>query len=181
MREISLHILDIVQNSITAGASFVTIEIDELKDVDALKIIIKDNGCGIESEMLKNITDPFVTSRKSRKVGLGLSLFKDACERCEGTLEIKSKVNIGTTVMAVMKYNHIDRPPIGRIEDTLISLFMTSNVDFQYIHRVDDKEFICDTKEIKKIVGEDLNQADILSWIKEYITDNIQEIGGGMW
>lgn len=179
MREISLHLMDVIQNSIEAGAAFIEINIEENTKDDYIKISIRDDGCGMNKDMLKNVTNPFVTSRKTRRVGLGLSLFEAACARCDGYLKVNSKEGIGTEVDAFMKYSHIDRAPMGKIEDTLVSALTASGIDIVYKHNVDGNTFIFDSREIKKAAGDDLTQPEILTWIREYIMENIQEIGGG--
>lgn len=181
MRELSLHLMDILENSISAKANFIKVEINEEIIQDKLAISVIDNGCGMDSELTSKVTDPFVTLRTTRKVGLGISLFKSACERCEGSFIITSEVNKGTTIYASMKYNHIDRAPLGRIGNTLASELLTVGVDILYTHRVNEKEFVFDSREIKKVVGNDLSNPDIFIWIKEYISENIENIGGGNW
>lgn len=176
MRELSLHIMDIAENSVTAGADLIEITIEENRKEDYLLIVVKDNGSGIDEEMLKNITDPFVTTRKTRRVGLGLSLLEAACERCDGYLKVESKKYYGTKISAFMKYNHIDRAPLGKVEETILSLLLYDKIDLIYRHIVNEKEFIFETKEIKKIVGEEINTPEILQWIKEYITQNINAL-----
>ena len=174
-----MHLIDIIQNSVKAGASLITVELDEFVKKDELRMTVADNGCGMSKELLQKVKDPFVTSRQTRKVGLGLSLMEAACERCEGFLDIESTEGIGTKVTAVMKYSHIDRAPIGKVEDTILSVLLDSSVDIVYLHKVDDSEFVFDSREIKKIVGNDLSDPEILQWIKEYIRENIEQIGGG--
>ncbi|MCX7883862.1 MAG: ATP-binding protein [Caloramator sp.] len=181
MRELSLHIMDIIENSISAKATLICLEIIEDKNNDILKIIVKDNGCGIDEQDIERVKDPFVTSRKTRKVGLGIPLFEAACLRCEGRLNIKSKKGKGTEIEALMKYSHIDRAPLGRIEDTIVSILLYPQLDIEYRHVVNDKEFIFDSREIKKVIGEDLTLPNILQWIKEYIKEGIEEIGGGVY
>lgn len=181
MRELSLHLIDILQNSIKAGASLITVELDEFVKKDELRIVVIDNGCGISKEMLAIVKDPFVTSRQTRKVGLGLSLLEAACKRCDGFLEIESEEGNGTKVTAVMRYSHIDRAPIGRVEDTILSVLLYLSVDIVYTHKVDELEFKFDSREIKKIAGDDLSSPEILKWIKDYIKENIEQIGGGAW
>lgn len=178
MRELSLHIMDIVQNSIEAGASFIEIAVDENTISDYLKIVIKDNGRGMDKDMLSHIKDPFVTTRTSRKVGLGISLFEAACRRCEGNLNIESTQRVGTALTAVMKYSHIDRAPLGKLQDTIISLLLYPDIDFLYRHKFNGNEFTFDTREVRKIVGNDLNNQEIIFWIKDYIIDGINSIGG---
>lgn len=179
MREISLHIMDIIQNSIDAKAELITLEITEDIINNLLIIKIIDDGCGISENILPKITDPFITSRKSRGVGLGLSLFEATCIRCSGNLSIKSKVNVGTEVIASMEYNNIDRPPMGKIEETILSIVLTSDIDILYIHRVNKNEFTFDTREIKGLVGSELKDYEIVTWLKEYILENLEAIGAG--
>jgi signal transduction histidine kinase len=180
MRELSLHLMDIIENSITAKAKLIELSINEDKNSNLLTIKIIDNGCGMDSEMLNKVTDPFVTTRTTRKVGLGISLFKSACERCEGNLEITSEINKGTSIVASMQYNHIDRAPIGKVEDTIITVLLSEGVDLLYTHIVNNNEFVFDSREIKKIVGNELNDPEILMWLKEYLNENISNIGGGI-
>jgi len=179
MREISLHLIDIIQNSVSAKATLIVISLEINIIEDYLKISITDNGCGMNDETLKKVKDPFVTSRKTRRVGLGLSLFESACNRCGGYLEVYSKEGKGTEVIAYMKFNHIDREPIGNIQDTIVSALLNENVDIVYKHKYNEESFEFDSREIKKIVGEDLNNPEILGWIQEYIAENIQNIDGG--
>jgi hypothetical protein len=176
MRELSLHIMDIIQNSIAANASFIEITVDENIIKDYLKIVIKDNGRGIDKEILSKIKDPFITTRTSRKVGLGISLFEAACNRCEGVLNIESTVGVGTTLTALMKYSHIDRAPLGRLQDTIMSLLLYPNLDFIYKHLFNENEFILDTREIRKIVGDDLEDQEIIFWIRDYIIEGTNAI-----
>jgi anti-sigma regulatory factor (Ser/Thr protein kinase) len=179
MRELSLHLIDIIQNSVVAGATMIEIELEANTVEDSLKITIKDNGCGMDEETLKRVKDPFVTSRKTRRVGLGLSLFEAACQRCDGYLDISSQQGIGTTVTAFMKFNHIDRSPVGNIVDTIVSSLLNENTDIVYRHKFNGESFEFDSREIKKIVGDDLSDPEILFWIKEYIAENIENIDGG--
>lgn len=180
MREISLHLMDIIENSITANATLIELYIEIDTNKNKLLITIKDNGKGIEKEMLKNITDPFVTSRTTRKVGLGLSLFKSTCQRCNGDLTVNSEVGVGTVVKADMEFENIDRPPLGKIEETIVSALLTPNIDFYYKHTFNGKEFEFNTKEVKTILEtDDLNSPEILIWIRDYIKENLMELMGG--
>lgn len=179
MRELSLHLIDIIQNSVVAGATLIEIELDANTIEDYLKITIKDNGCGMDEETLKKVKDPFVTSRKTRKVGLGLSLFEAACQRCGGYLDISSEKGNGTIVTAFMKFNHIDRSPVGNIVDTIVSSLLNENTDIMYRHIFNGESFEFDSREIKKIVGDNLSDPEILNWTKEYIAENIENIDGG--
>jgi hypothetical protein len=179
MREISLHLIDIIQNSVSAKATLIVVSLEINTLEDYIKITITDDGCGMDEETLKKVKDPFVTSRKTRRVGLGLSLFESACKRCDGYLDVYSQEGKGTEVMAYMKLNHIDREPIGNIQDTIVSALLNDNVNIVYRHEFNEKSFEFDSREIKKIVGDDLSNPEILNWIQEYIAENIQNIDGG--
>ncbi|GIW49370.1 MAG: histidine kinase [Caloramator sp.] len=180
MRELSLHIMDIIENSISADATLIELYIEENLLKNTFTIKIKDNGKGIDEEMLKNITDPFVTSRTTRRVGLGLSLFETTCLRCNGSLKVYSKVNVGTEVVAIMEHSNIDRPPLGKIEETVVSVLLNPSIDLVYEHIYNDKKFVLDSREIKKILGSDeINTPEVLLWIKDFIKENLKEISGG--
>jgi anti-sigma regulatory factor (Ser/Thr protein kinase) len=150
LRELSLHILDIAENGVTAGADCIQILVDEARQDDHLEIVIQDNGSGLPPEKRQKLTDPFVTSRTTRRVGLGLSLLAAAAQRCEGDLEVTSEAGKGTRVVATFQYNHIDRAPLGDIASTITTLIMgNSEVDFVYNHIIDGREFSLDTREVK--------------------------------
>ena len=160
MRELSLHILDIVENGITAGGNCIWIEIDEARKTDQLNIVIRDNGHGMPAEKMKNINDPFITSRTTRRVGLGLSLLAAAAERCDGTVRVDSQPGKGTEVKATFRYSHIDRAPLGDIAATVTTLIIGHpEIDFVYSHRIDDKDFSLDTREIRSEI-EDTSLSD---------------------
>ena len=178
MKELSLHILDLCENSINAKASFIKIKIVENLVEDILTIKVVDNGEGMNKEYVKNVDNPFITTRKTRRVGLGISLFKVAAIRCDGNFKISSKKNLGTKVIANFKHSHIDRSPLGDIGDTIITILNSQN-DFElvYIHKVNKKKFIFDTRMIKKILNDvDIKDGNILLWIRDYINENIKEI-----
>jgi phosphoglycerate-specific signal transduction histidine kinase len=151
MTEIALHILDIIQNSIAANAKNVEVIIIESIEKDILEIRIIDNGKGIDSNLIEKVTDPFFTSRTTRKVGLGLSLFKQSAEQTGGSLKIESEVGKGTTVSVVYKLSNIDRPPLGDIAGVMCLLVSANPVlDFKYTHCTDIEKYEFDSKEIKK-------------------------------
>lgn len=181
MRELSLHILDIIQNSIAAEASKIKLKVKDDIDNNKFSILISDNGYGIKADKIKEITDPFVTSRQTREVGLGLPLLKAAAVRCDGHLEIESKPGKGTKIEAFFKNDHIDRAPLGDIAGTLVSLIATNpDKNFVYYHFVNNKKFIFNTADIKEqLEGLEINQTSILNWIEEYINEGIEDLYGG--
>ena len=176
MRELSLNILDVAQNSITAGASLITIEINESLIDHTLMIGVCDNGKGMSEEQVKSVIDPFFTTRTTRKVGMGIPLFKMAAEQTGGELEIKSEVGVGTEVRAYFKTDSVDFTPLGDVASTIQMLItMNTDRDFLYKHSVDGKEFIADTREIKDILGDvPLDTYEVSQWILEFIKENTE-------
>lgn len=177
MQEISLNILDLAQNAITAGASLITITVDEQSSLDTLTVVITDNGCGIPPEMLKNVSDPFCTTRTTRKVGLGLPLFRMGAEMSGGSFEVTSEQGKGTTVRGVFGRSHIDRMPLGDVNATILTL-ITCNpaLDFVYIRQFDGRSFTLDTRQMRQQLGDvPLNSGEVLRFIKEYLEDGERE------
>jgi len=181
MRELSLHILDVVENGITAGGDCIWIEIDEARKKDHLKIVIRDNGRGMPVEKLENIDDPFITSRTTRRVGLGLSLLAAAVRRCEGTLRVDSEPGKGTAVEATFRYHHIDRAPLGDMAATVGTLIIGNpGIDFIYAHRIDGRDFFLDTREIRNEMKElCLSDPAVIYHLTESIRSSLKELASG--
>lgn len=173
MRELSLHILDLVQNSLAAAATEVTITVRELVAANRLEIEIGDNGRGIPQSSLGKVHDPFFTTRSTRQVGLGLSLFETAASQCGGGLKVRSQPGRGTTVLAVFQYDHLDRAPLGNMADTILALVATNpGVDFCYIHQYDTGQFRFETREIKQYLDcSDLSAPLVIAALREYLND----------
>ena len=176
MRELSLNILDIAQNSISAGASLITIEVSENTIQQTLLLGVYDNGKGMSEEQVKSVIDPFFTTRTTRKVGMGIPLFKMAAEQTGGSLEIKSELGVGTEVKAYFKTDSVDFTPLGDVASTIQMLItMNTDRDFIYKHTVNEKEFVCDTREIKGILGDvPLDTYEVSQWLKDFITENTE-------
>ena len=173
MREISLHILDVAENGITAGANCIHIFVEEARVENVLKIVIRDNGRGISSEKIDRIADPFVTTRTTRRVGLGLSLLEAAARRCDGEVKIVSEPGAGTEVMAVFRYDHIDRAPIGDMAASITTLIAGyPDIDFVYDHSVDGRHFDMDTREIRKELEDSFSSNPALI---HYLTQTIRK------
>ena len=178
MKELSLHILDIAQNSIRAKASQINIYIIESIKNDIFKIIIEDDGEGMSKETISKVTDPFFTSRTTRKVGLGLSLLKQNAEKCEGNFNFFSEVGLGTKLIASFKYSHWDRPELGDISGVIVILATSNpNINFVYQHITDKGTYIFDTNKIKQTLGEiPINDIHLHYYLKEMIFENLSEI-----
>lgn len=181
MTEISLNVLDIANNSIRANANLIEIKIQIKRDLDTLKIIIADNGCGMTEEQIRQVEDPFFTTRTTRKVGLGVPFFKMAALSTGGSFQIKSNPGTGTTVTAEFGLSHIDRMPLGDMNSTMLTLItLNPQIDFLYTYDFDDKDFTLDTREFRKILGDiPLNSSEVAAYIKEYLAENQHETDGG--
>lgn len=203
MTEISLNVLDVAENSTRAGAKLVTITVDADFADDKLTIIIEDDGCGMTPEQVSQVTDPFFTSRTTRKVGLGVPFFKYAAESTGGSFKIESQTGIGTTVTAVFTLSHIDRMPLGDITSTIHMLIVYHpGTDFVYhyrytpanpsadcaenpprSHRAEhaQKAFTLDTREFRQVLGDlPFDTPEISSYIMEYLQENKLETDGGV-
>jgi len=179
MLTLALNILDIAQNSIRAKASEISIDIKESKTEDLLLITIKDNGTGIPSDIQDKVTDPFVTTRTTRKTGMGLPLLKFQSNIAGGDLKIVSGEDQGTSVKVTFALSHIDRQPLGDIAGVM-TILMTANpeIDFLYGHKTESGEYRLSSKEIREYLGlDDFNDSILLAYIKEMINQNLKDIG----
>lgn len=181
MKELSLNVLDIAQNSVKAGASLIGIYLTETDE--SLTIEITDNGCGMQKDFLENVINPFTTTRTTRKVGLGVPLFKMAAEQTEGSFEIQSvseKDNPdehGTTVKAVFNKGHLDYTPLGDIVSTIVVLIQGQpQIHWVFVHKLPEKEVALDTEELKAVLGDvPLDNYEVIAWIEEYLKEGYAE------
>jgi len=171
--------LDIGQNSVTAGASLVEILIAEDTAKDRLSILIRDNGCGMDAETAAKVTDPFFTTRTTRKVGLGIPMFKANAELCDGSFRLQSAPGVGTELEAVFRRSHIDRVPLGDMADTIMAMVMANpRGDLLYRHSLDQRTFEVDTREMRAALGEvPLDEVEVLLWVRGYVAEGLAEIG----
>ena len=181
MRELADNIMDIAQNSISAGAALTEVHVKISHTADLITFTFKDNGCGMDEEMVKAVIEPFTTTRKTRKVGLGLPLLKQTAEMTGGALDIQSTVGVGTVVTATFGLGHIDRPPMGDVAGAWFSLVvMNPEKDFLFTYDYDGNVFTFDTREVREAVAPiPLNQMEISAWIKDCISTEINELHGG--
>ena len=172
MKELSLNILDVAENSVKAKASLIEILLTESDN--KLTLIIRDDGCGMSKEILSGVTDPFYTTRTTRKVGLGLPLLKMAAEQTGGNMTVTSvsqiddPINHGTTVTAVFNVDHIDFTPLGDIVSTIVTLIQGHpDFDFLFLHSINGKEIKLDTRELRLILEDiPLDSYDVIKWIE---------------
>ncbi len=174
MKEISLHILDIVRNSINAGASLIEIKVTEDLSDNILAIEVNDNGKGMSTDILNRINDPFFTT-DNKKTGLGIPLLRQHAEMCGGKCIILSEEYKGTRVLATFMHDHIDRQPLGDIILTVTNLIRSNpEKDFIYTHTYNDKQYSLDTREVKKqLENISISNGDVIRFIREMLSENL--------
>ncbi len=177
MKELALHLLDIAQNSVTAGARHIDLTLEENEQRDC-RLMIADDGKGMTPEFLASVTDPFTTTRTTRKVGLGLPLLRMMAEQTGGSMEIESQVGVGTTVIALFRAGHIDCPPLGDLPSTVSLLIQGApDVEWTYRHTTPKGTCVLDTRELRAVLGEvPLSEPSVALWIKEYLQEQEQII-----
>lgn len=174
MKELSLNILDIAENSVKASATLVEINITETDNT--LTLTAADNGIGMSDGVLKKVYDPFFTTRKTRNVGLGIPLLKLAAEQSGGNVKIVSttqKENHGTKVTATFLKNHIDFTPLGNIQETVVTLIQGHpDIDFLFKHKAKGGQVMLDTRKLRKHLDSvPLNTYDVIVWVKQYLNE----------
>ncbi len=176
MRELALHLLDIAENSVAADAGDITIAVDEDSKKDRLKMSVEDNGKGMDEDMVARVTDPFVTSRTTRKVGLGIPLLKAAAEACNGYLRINSAPGKGTRLEAEFQRSHIDRMPLGDLAGTWFELLVAwPQIHWIFRYRANGNEFLFDDAPIKNELGDvSLSEPAILTYLRETLQEGIK-------
>lgn len=183
LEDLSAHVLDIAENSVMANSTEVRIEILEERSADRLTFSVEDNGKGMTEDFVAKVTDPFTTTRTTRRVGMGLPFLRQSAELCEGGLEIRSKPGKGTKTTATFRMSSIDRPPLGDIPATMMALIMGSpEVHWTYRHKTDSGEFVLDLDEIIEALDGDremLRSAEVGLWLREHIKENLDDIKWG--
>ncbi len=176
MLELSMHIMDIVENSIRAEASEVHISIEEDRRKNLLVIEIRDNGRGMDEELVERSLDPFVTTKESGRVGLGLSMMAEAAKRSGGGIKIESHPGRGTDVRAEFGLTHIDRQPLGNIVETLVTLIIgCPDVEFYYRYHKEENDFFWSTKRIKKKFGGlSRSSPEVIEFVREELNRSIE-------
>ena len=178
MRELSLHLLDIAENGVSAGAQNITITIAEDLRTDRLQLAVEDDGRGMDAAMVEQVTNPFITTRTTRKVGLGIPLLKLAAEMCNGSLAVESTPDVGTTVNVAFQRSHIDRMPLGDVPNTMLSLLVGwPQVHWMLIYRVDAEEFVFDDAPVKEILGDlPLSDPEVIAFLRGALTEGISDV-----
>lgn len=178
MKELSMHILDIAQNSIHADATLVKIGVDENIKGNLLELWVEDDGRGMDPETLQKVTNPFYTTRTTRKVGLGIPMLKAAAEACGGSFTMTSEPGRGTRLKAVFQYDHIDRAPLGNMVDSIVTAVISDvSIDFIYSHTVNGNTFELDTRQLREVLGEvPLDNVDVICWMREHIKEGLDNI-----
>ncbi len=182
MQDLAMHMLEILMNSIGAGAEKVVLSIRDSAADNRIDMRVEDNGCGMSEEMVRKVTDPFTTSRKTRKVGLGVAFMKGLTEQCGGSFDIKSVLGEGTVVSASVQRDHIDLPPMGDIGEMIMyAIQANENTDIELYYTTDNDRFVFSSSEVRQqLEGISLVEPDVLLWIKEYINEGITHAKEGV-
>ena len=178
MRDLSMHVLDIVQNSIKANAELITVSFVRDEN-DLLTFTVEDNGCGMSAEFLAKVTDPFTTTRTTRKVGLGIPMLKQSSEMAGGSFSLTSEVGVGTTISASFDLKNIDCIPMGEICDSLLTIVILNPDRPEFVFKATSpkSEAYFDTRMVREAVGGiSLNESDISAWMKESIDEEFKPI-----
>ena len=181
MRDLSLHLLDIIQNSLKAGANRIEIRVDADLKRDRLTVQVIDNGYGMDERLLAQVTDPFVTTRTTRSIGLGIPLFSEAVTITGGTFKIDSTPGVGTSLCAEFVLSSIDRLPIGDLADTFVGLVLSDPaITYIIAFSAGEKRFDLDLDEVRqKLIDVPLNDLNVLDWLQELIREQQCIIFGG--
>ena len=176
MNELALYILDLVQNSVSAGATRVEIRIVASREDDTLLIEIIDDGRGMSPEFVARVSSPFVTTRTTRKVGLGIPMIRQLCEMCEGSFAIDSEEGLGTKLSLSFRLSHVDLPPMGDLAETILALVIGSpdKPDFVLEYSAGGEPYVFDTAQIRQVLdGVPLNTPEVLSWMREDLNEGL--------
>jgi len=176
--EISLHVLDLLENSIEAGARTVTVTVRDIPGEHLTTLEIIDDGRGMDAEFVRRVTDPFVTTRTTRPVGLGLPLLMQSAEASGGSLEISSAKGKGTRVFVTFQRENIDRPPLGDMAATMsVAIATNPGVRFRYVFHGKKESFIFDSAELETVLdGVPVSDPAVVQWIRKYIRENESEV-----
>ena len=179
MKELSLHVYDLMENSTAAESTLIKLTITDSIVNNKFHFKIEDNGKGMTPEFMARVTDPYTTTRTTRKVGLGLPLIKMNTENCNGGMSLESEVGKGTTLQFWFQHNHWDRPPMGDLAGTIVML-VSQHEDIHFVIKyvTDQDEFVFDTDEVKEALdGMSMNDLSIIRYLKEMIAENLKAIG----
>ena len=178
MKELSLHLLDIAQNSVSARARAICICVRESTSADRLVLAVQDDGAGMDAETVRQVVDPFYTSRTTRNVGLGIPLLKAAAEACEGFLTIQSQPGVGTRLEVEFQRSHIDRMPLGDITETFLSLVIACpEINWRLVYQFDQNLFEFDDSEFKlALEGIPLTEPSVQAVLREYLHEGIAQL-----
>jgi anti-sigma regulatory factor (Ser/Thr protein kinase) len=179
LEDLSLHILDVAENSLRAGARWIRISIREVLEQDLLELTIEDDGKGMPPDLVRKVLDPFTTTKEDRRIGLGLPLLADAAREAGGEVTVESKPDKGTRIRATFRHGHIDRKPLGDVASTVVSLLVACpDLELEFEHRRGEEAFRFDTREVRREIHPiPVNHPEVLHWIRSTIRGGLSRIG----
>jgi hypothetical protein len=175
MEELSAHIMDLVTNSLRAGARNIIVSVEKDPSGDTLTMVIGDDGSGMDDEAQKRVLDPFYSTKAGRKVGLGVPLLKGTAETTGGSFSLVSSPGVGTEVRASFDASHPDLPPLGNLKETAFVLIVGNpEIDFLFRYRDDEHDFVLDTKEMRELLdGVPLNHPEVINFLHKYLDEHM--------
>jgi len=178
VEDLCFHLLDLVQNSVAAGARNIRLTVIASAIRDSLTLEVSDDGRGMDRQTLLKVQDPFFTSKSFKKVGLGIPLLKATAQLCRGDFRIASSVGRGTTVRARLQKSHLDCPPLGNLEETLLSLLVSLDpINIQFTYRSENGKFAVASADIRRQVGDlHFSHPEIYQFLKQYIHEGLGRV-----
>lgn len=175
MEDISSHIMDIVMNSVTAGANHIILAVEKDPRTLILSLTVSDDGSGMDAQMVEKVQDPFFSTKTGRKVGLGIPLLKGTAETTGGSFSLTSEKGVGTSIRATFDTRHPDLPPLGNIRDTFFVLVVSHpEIDFDLRYSVDGKDLLLNTAEWRKeLDGVPLNHPEVIGFLSKYLDEHL--------
>ncbi len=178
LEDLSMGIWELVNNSIAAKAKKIEIQLIAGSSSDRLTLSVTDDGCGMSEELREKVLDPFTTTRTTRRVGMGTSLLEETCVQCDGTMDVKSEINYGTSIVCTFRLDSIDLPPLGNLGEVMMAAVQADcSIRFILTAAYDERQFVFDSKEIADQLGElRLDDPGVLLWIRDYINQEVQKV-----
>ncbi len=173
LEELSDHLMDAAMNSVRAGAKNIALSVVADGTKGRLTMSIADDGTGMTEEMVRRASDPFYSTKTGRKVGLGVPLLKGVADLCSGEFHIRSRPGKGTEIEVALPLDHPDLPPLGDVKETMLLLSVSNpGVKFSFRYDANGREFLLDTGEIAKLLGEvPINHPEVIAFLRRYVRD----------
>ncbi len=181
MEDLAMQMLEIIMNTVHADSREIEIRIVDSEAENLISMTVSDDGKGMNKALLQRVTDPFVTTRETRRIGMGIPFMKGLTEQCGGRFSMRSRPGEGTMLTATVQRDHIDTPPMGDLGEMMMnSIQADENIDYKFNYRTDKGEFAFDTREAREMLdGVSLLEPSILLWLRDYIRQGVEQARTG--